>query len=309
MSAEFLSKSAVRSEDGKLLMMFRGDYRADALRNGFKVIEIENDGSGGLYFTDSAEIASNYSQTKNYADENACEAWRFINVTINNGLREKIVPLAKSNLFLSPAKKQELKRQVLMLSCEGAGYAPTGEDPVIGEFTFNEYLKRNGNDYARTVIDLLNESGMILDGEELTQTIASLGVFERVTFDDPYRQESIVTPVYLDIKNPIRTDAYPPDFFEEIEKVVGPDDETLVHLRCMQGEMMETVVNLTPEFRKALIKMGYDGVMDVGGRITGGDPHVVYIAFSPDQILPAYGKEAVEYRKAVEFEFVPAMGL
>lgn len=307
MSQEFLSKSAVRDEDGKLLMMFRGDYRADALRNGFKVIEIENDGSGGLYFTDSAQIASNYAQTKNYADENACEAWRFINVTINSGNREKIVPLSKSNLWLSPMKKQELKRQILLLSDAATGYAPTGEDPVIGEYTFNDYLQRNRNDYAKTIIDLLNESGMILDGDELTQTIARLGVFDKVAYDDPYRQESIVTPVYLDISNPLRTDAYPADFFDRVSAMVGSDDETLLHLKSSQGEMMETVVNLTPEFRRALLEMGYDGVMDVGGRMTGGDAHTVYIAFSPDQIRPAYGMEAVEYRKSVELEFAPAL--
>lgn len=307
MSTEFLSKSVVRDDDGKLLMMFRGDYRADALHNGFKVIEIENDGSGGLYFTDNAEIASNYARTKNYADENACEPWRFINVTINDGVREKVVPLAKSNLWLNPAKKAELKRQVLLMSDAGSNYKPNGEDPVIGESTFNEYLQRNHKDYAKTVIDLFGESGMIMDGEEFMQMIASLGVYDKVIYNDPFRQQSIVTPVYLDIRNPLRTDAYPADFFDRISSLIDEDDDTLLHLKSSQGEMMETVVNLTPEFRNALIKMGYDGVMDVGGRVTGGESHTVYIAFSPDQIRPAYGKEAVEYRQSVGFEFAPKM--
>jgi hypothetical protein len=308
MSADFLSKSVVRDDDDKLLMMFRGDYRADVLHNGFKVIEIENDGSGGLYFTDNAEIASNYARTKNYADENACEPWRFINVTINDGAREKVVPLGKSNLWLSHAKKAELKRQILLMSDAGNGYEPNGEDPVIGESTFNDYLQRNNKDYAKTVIGLFGESGMIMDGEEFAQTIASLGVFEKVEYVDPYRQQSIVTPVYLDIENPLRTDAHPADFFERMSRLVSSDDETLTHLKSSQGEMMETVVNLTPEFRNALIEMGYDGVMDVGGRVTGGDSHTVYIAFSPDQIRPAYGKEAVEYRQSLSVELASKMG-
>jgi hypothetical protein len=114
--------------------------------------------------------------------------------------------------------------------------------------------------------------------------------------------------VYLDIENPLRTDAYPADFFERMSRLVSSDDETLTHLKSSQGEMMETVVNLTPEFRNALIEMGYDGVMDVGGRVTGGDSHTVYIAFSPDQIRPAYGKEAVEYRQSLSVELASKMG-
>lgn len=310
MSGEFLSQSAVRDEDGKLKMMFRGDYRADALRKGFKVVEVADGGSGGLYFTDNSEIASSYATTKQYQDDEACDTWRWINVTVKHRGRDKVIPLESANLWLSSQKKKQIADMIMKLSDTPSGYKPTGEDPVIGESTFNDFLARNRHDYIKTMIDLLHDSGLMFGDDEFLTFIKECDVFDNVVFNDPYRQESIVTPVYLDIRNPLSTDAYPEDIFDRIEAIVGKDDEALQYLRETLTETgMETVTYLTPAFRNALLELGYDGIKDVGGRVTGADSHTVYIALSPEQIRPAYCKDAVAYRKAVELEFAPAVGL
>lgn len=105
MSADFLFGSEVRGDDGRLKMMFRGDYRADALASGFKIIEMEDGGSGGLFFTDNPAVASSYADNKPYQDEAASDAWRFINVTFRSHGKARVMPLAKANLWLTKVKK------------------------------------------------------------------------------------------------------------------------------------------------------------------------------------------------------------
>jgi hypothetical protein len=39
---------------------------------------------------------------------------------------------------------------------------------------------------------------------------------------------------------------------------------------------------------KTLQSIGYDGITHSGGKISGGKPHRVYIAFSPDQVVSAF---------------------
>ncbi len=47
---------------------------------------------------------------------------------------------------------------------------------------------------------------------------------------------------------------------------------------------------------RILQKHGYDGIVHTGGAVTGGDPHQVAIAFSPDQVYPSFGIDAWQQR-------------
>lgn len=289
--ADFLPLSAVRDDDGTLRMLYRGDYRARAIASGFRIFELDADGgSGGLYFTDNRDIASNYADTKPFYEDGACDAWLHVHVSIKG----RRVELRKVAPLLSRGDRERIRATALMIDGE-CGYE--GKDKVVSAFTCDEYLRRSRGDVVRGMTDLLFQSGL-LGVEEFVEFWRRTGVFEDVAYDDPYQPEAAVTPVYLDIRSPLDMARIPEGLADRIAARIGADDGCVEFLRAVDGAG-ETVTYLTPEFRQALLDEGFDGIKDVGGVITGGERHTVWIALSPDQIAPAYGPEAVAYRQAV----------
>ena len=282
--------SCVRDDHGDLTIVYRGDFRPIDFAKGFRVFNVEDgDGSGGLYFTEDASVASSYSTSKGYYEENASEVQHHLWLTGRNGRR---VPLLDYNRQLTTQDVEAIK--ALILSHNGNSYR--GGEPVISRSTLEEYLVRSRRNVVLMTVNLLAESG-VMSVPEFIQFWKDVGVAQKVDYEDPYEARSVVTPVYLDIRKPLDLRACPNDLLPRLEARTGRHDETLLALKDIRDTQSEDTLSfITRRFREALIAEGYDGVCDIGGAITGGVRHKVWIAFSAEQITSAFGFDAVRYR-------------
>lgn len=298
----FLEHSRVRDADGALKILFRGDYRGDAVAQGFSIKEDADRGSGGIYFTDNPSVASAYAASKEYHLEDPWDVVRYTSVVTKSGLRE---PLSTIDQKLTPSQRQAITDTILKLSEGDRGYEPSGEDPVIGGPTWTEFLRRSRNRHMMAAADCLFLSGL-LDQDEFLRFLDQTGLFTRITFDDPRAPHPTVTPVYLDIRNPLVVSEVSLDLVDRIEAITGPGDASVEGLRLSRAhpEFPETITLVTEPFRRAVIALGHDGIRDTGGLVTEQEIHEVWIALDPAQIVSAYSPEAVRYR--AEDAFAPS---
>jgi hypothetical protein len=132
-----------------------------------------------------------------------------------------------------------------------------------------------------------------------------------------------VRPVYLDIKQPFdaetvldeeeidailaHTDAYfgegaADEVREAVERqsttqnITGGDlYQMLAHRGTDEREQQLGKANVNELLRE----LGYDGIVHTGGQITGRQAHKVYIAFSPEQVIPSFELEAHPWFQSV----------
>lgn len=287
---DIFPNSTVRNDQGDLTVAYRGDFRPIDFAVGFKVHDFEDgEGSGGLYFTEDPSVASSYSTSKGYYEENVCEVQHHLWLTGRTGRR---VPLLDFDRQLTSRNVEAIKARIL--SYNGSSYE--GGAPVIAESTLEEYLVRSRRNVVLMTVNLLVESG-VMSVPEFIQFWKDVGVAQRVDYEDPYEPRSVVTPVYLDIRKPLDLRACPGDLLSRLESCIGRCDETLMALKDIRDTQSEDTLSfITRPFREALIAEGYDGICDIGGAITGGVRHKVWIAFGPEQIISAFSANAVRYR-------------
>jgi hypothetical protein len=103
-SDEFLARfggTKVTDPAGLPIRVFRGDNKGSHLGNAFKVIETDEGGSGGIYFTDSPVVASNYANSKTWNPDGAWDIINHVTVTIN-GMKK---PLRLADAWLKPKQR------------------------------------------------------------------------------------------------------------------------------------------------------------------------------------------------------------
>ena len=289
---DFFGKSKV-TVDGKAgsepLVVYRGDYRVDKVGQEFKSVEVEEGGSGGIFFTDNPDIASSYSENKPFIDEYAYDPRKHTKVTIKG----KEIPLSKAGLRLSLKDKKTIENMVLSYgeNPNTFEYDFSGIDPMIGRQTWDKYLKEARGNYLDAFHNIFMESGIIIESEEFLDILKQAKIFDSISYDNPYISKSGVTPVYLRIENPLEVSNITDDILNKIQEKIGKEDVILESLKSAKdNNLSETITMLTPEFKKALMDLGYDGIKDIGGVITGGEKHNVYIAFEPTQIKSIYNR-------------------
>jgi hypothetical protein len=150
-------------------------------------------------------------------------------------------------------------------------------------------------------------SGALFDEERrFSQILDRCGLPH--TFDNPSEPRSMITPVYLKIRNPLDTSAISPNVVERLRQVAKVDrtrpkphgvdqwDKTTIAMKEWFASLEEDLKNHTdhawttiPEkVTQTLQSLGYDGIRDRGGKL-GGPGHTVWIAFLPNQIKSAIG--------------------
>jgi hypothetical protein len=289
--SDLFPNSCVRNDQGDLTIVYRGDFRPIDFAKGFRVYDFEDGGgSGGLYFTEDASVASSYSTSKGYFEDNASEVQHHLWLTGRAGRRVRLLDF---NRQLTAKNVEVIKARILTYN----GSAYQGGEPVISKPTLEEYLVRSRRNVVLMTVNLLVESG-VMSVPEFIQFWKDVGVAQKVDYEDPYEARSTVTPVYLDIRQPLDLRACPADLLSRLEARAGRHDETLLALKDIRDTQSEDTLSfITRPFREALFTEGYDGICDMGGAITGGVRHRVWIAFAPEQITSAFNEISVRYRR------------
>lgn len=301
----WFSGSKVVDAHGKPQRVYRGDFRADRIGDTFKVNRTT---SGRFYFTDDPEIASRYSEKVDHrhVEENSEYAsWFRFPQFKGRGVR-KAPDMKQAWYYLTPEQRERVKHVALTTSTDEDGEIVFEADsPVNGNIEW-EARQKHGN-WLMALADTWLNSGVLYDDEpKFGKILERCGL--NFAFDDPQQARSVVTPVYLRIRNPLDTSHIPQNVLDRLHqlaksdrsraKPVGYDqwDKTTKTVRDWVSMLDDDLRNHTtmawtviPEkVTQTLQSLGFDGIKDVGGKM-GGNSHTVWIAFEPNQIKSALG--------------------
>jgi hypothetical protein len=151
----------------------------------------------------------------------------------------------------------------------------------------------NGVDWS-VVVQGVDVQGQPLRGER-----------PRVHTTAPEIREANVRPAYLDIKHPFDLDSG--DLTNaEIEAIQAAAqahgmtrDLSSTSPTTIYNDLVMGLDNDKATVNAVLQQAGFDGIAHTGGGITGTEPHQVYIAFSPEQVIPAFELEAHPWFQSV----------
>lgn len=314
-SAEFkawFAGSKVVDQHGNPLRVFRGDYRADRIKGGFK----PGRGVAGrtLYFTDDPEIASGYANKfdeQHYENNQNYGNWfRFPG---HRYPRERHDPDLKQLWWrLTPEEKNRVKQVVLSTNREYDKELGTEKinfdagQPLSSRDDVEQIAQQFHGNWLLVAEDLWLNSGALFDDEEtFGQLLQQMGL--RHIYDNPREARSVVTPVYLAIKNPLDTSAIPASVVETLREVAKRDRSRVTLQNAgqwdAQGITAKTWFNkklledlkdgttyawtvIPRKIVDALQRLGYDGIKDEGGKHSAHS-HTVWIVFSAEQVKPA----------------------
>ncbi len=286
----WFKESKVVNPDGTPKRMYRGDFRD--IGNVLRVMGDGdmNDTSGGIYFTDDTEIASGYAKGKQSFEES--EDAHDANKTILMRMNGKMKGLVDAGKVLPAETKKAIQKMVTSYGYneEYGDYDYSGKDASVGIHTWNDYLQRARNNPLQAAYEIL-VNGAIMEPEEFVDGLKQFGISDSIHYLPVHEGQPNITPVYLSIQNPL-----------EIGKASDAERAKVTTALRENGEYSgvadaldkykdtpETVSNITPREMKILKDLGYDGIRDVGGSNTLGEPHDVWIAFKSNQIKSAIG--------------------
>jgi hypothetical protein len=182
----------------------------------------------------------------------------------------------------------------------------TGEHALTSRDHWNWKLSETAGNWLKAADDIWLQSGSIFGQERMFGDILKKAGLREFTFDSPSVERPGVFPVYLNIRNPLDTGNIPPEVLSRLEGVAKRDrsrarehgadfwDKTTITPREWFQTLQEGIpkgetlawTRIPEKITKALQDMGYDGVLDTGGKLGGGE-HRVWIAFEPTQIKSA----------------------
>lgn len=309
---EWFGGSKVVDPQGKPKMVFHGSARPDRIGTEFKKKRAT---SGPMaYFTENPEIASNYSKNKpdNTIEHESYNDWFKVKIP---GQRNE-VNIVQAWHYLTPEQRQRLAENLPKVGEEGYREGePTGvyklnDESPAGKGTWDHSLKEARGNWLKAAVDVWLDSGMLFGDEPAFLNVLKAAGFDSARLDDPNAMNSGVVPVYLAIKNPLKTDDIPPNVVEALDRVarrsrkrgqgwgvdqwdknnIGTPTEWIDELKrdLAAGENSYAWTRIPDWVTKTLREMGYDGVQDTGGK-GGGPGHQVWIPFEPTQIKAAYG--------------------
>ena len=302
--------SKVVDDQGRPKVVYRGDYRADRVGDKFKVNRTT---SGRFYFTDDPAIASNYSMDKPDTGtmEEAQNYHDWFKFPGQKWPRERIIPTLQGVWHrLTPDQKARVKHVVETTTKDDDGNIQFDAGKSLYP---NKELPRKAQEYGGNWLlvadDIWLDSGTLFGEErEFSKILDRMSLPH--DFDDPSEARSVVTPVFLSIQNPVDTSAIPQQTISALRAFAQKDRSRgktdVVDQWDKKGQTpKQWVANLEEDLKngttyawttmpenitKALQGMGYDGVKDTGGK-HGGDKHIVWIAFEPNQIKSATGNK------------------
>lgn len=306
---KWFGQSKVVNAHGEPVIVYHGTARKDRVGTVFRP---ERATSGPMaFFTDSPEIASNYSRNKtdtsiDYEEEDYHDYHRQFRVTLPSG---RDIPLERYWNYLSPEERQRIART--------AGHIRTdweGDDSIIldpstdeanGGFRFHLQEAR-GNALRALVYHWLDSATLFGQEERFLDVLAKLDLPIAPWYRDPDYTEPGVYACYLHMEHPFRTNGITGKILTSLKaasRKAGNSAQKGGLLSWSKNDLApetwidileEDVKNGTtyawttiPDWVTACLKrLGYDGIIDQGGKFHS-DIHTVYIPFSPYQLKSA----------------------
>lgn len=300
--------SKVVDAAGNPLSVYHGTARPDRVGTQFRKSRAT---SGPMaYFTDSPTVASNYSTSKadtSLENEDPSHgSWFKIKVP---GMRNGVT-LDRAWHFLDGAQKSRILSLAPRVMKDDQGenilLGPPDHKSGIGgyEYTFKEMR----GDPLKTLMDRWLEGGALYGEEENFLDVLKLaGLTSPVQYDPPNAAYPFVYSVYLAIKRPLISTAIEQRVITALEQAVkgkrapanafGRDqwDKRIADPRQWLSSLLDDLKNnggrlswtVIPDWvTETLIKLGFDGIMDTGGK-NGGEGHTVWIPFHEYQVKSA----------------------
>lgn len=296
---EYFKDSKVRDEDGNLKVMYHGTKRADRVGNLFD----PNKATSGpmAYFTDSKDIAKNYSENKQDTSLSREYDTEYDLFKVNGK------DLDTYWNSLSNKKQQEIAKKA-----NNVGFDDDFETIVYGEKASensfgDQYEWRLKNEYKgnalKTLYSIWIEDGNLMDSDiSKFKEILELSGVENVDYLDPYKTDSKVYEVFINVTKPFDTSNIGDDIlnqFKEASKIakigeqysadlwdksnISPED----WIKRLENDIKEGTTHawtVIPDWVTNVLKNnGYDGIKDTGGKL-GGAEHEVIIPFYSEQI-------------------------
>ena len=306
---KWFGQSKVVNAHGEPVIVYHGTARKDRVGTVFRP---ERATSGPMaFFTDSPEIASNYSRNKtdtsiDYEEEDYHDYHRQFRVTLPSG---RDIPLERYWNYLSPEERQRIART--------AGHIRTdweGDDSIIldpstdeanGGFRFHLQEAR-GNALRALVYHWLDSATLFGQETRFLDVLAKLDLPIAPWYRDQDYTEPGVYACYLHMERPFRTDSISKQTLTSLKaasrKAGNPAQKGGLLSWSKNDLAPETWIDILEEDVKngttyawttipdwvtaCLKRLGYDGIIDQGGKFHS-DIHTVYIPFSPYQLKSA----------------------
>lgn len=306
---KWFGQSKVVNAHGEPVIVYHGTARKDRVGTVFRP---ERATSGPMaFFTDSPEIASNYSRNKtdtsiDYEEEDYHDYHRQFRVTLPSG---RDIPLERYWNYLSPEERQRIART--------AGHIRTdweGDDSIIldpstdeanGGFRFHLQEAR-GNALRALVYHWLDSATLFGQEARFLDVLSKLDLPIAPWYRDPDYTEPGVYACYLHMEHPFRTNGITGKILTSLkaasQKAGNPAQKGGLLSWSKNDLAPETWIDILEEDVKngttyawttipdwvtaCLKRLGYDGIIDQGGKFHS-DIHTVYIPFSPYQLKSA----------------------
>lgn len=303
-----------KTGDKIVVEAYHGTQRPDRIGDRFKKSRAT---SGPMaYHTNNPEIASNYAKGKSDTslsyEDSSFENWFKFKP---KGSRSA-VDLVRAWHHLTAEEKATISERMPDIRVNeetGAiAYEKGQGDPGSYEWELGQTKRgwdRQGNPLKAALETWLN-SGYIF-GEEgrFMEVLKEAGFPVRdLKYDSPNLESPGVFKNWIKMENPLVTTDLPEGFIEKMQAVAKRDrsrakethgadhwDKNTKTLRewvdalgdgGKDGQFAWT--SIPDKVTKVLQEMGYDGIVDVGGKM-GGDGHTVYVPFEESQVKSAIG--------------------
>lgn len=289
----------LRDENGNIKNYYHGTKRADRVGN---IFDPNKATSGPMaFFTDNEDIAKSYSENKQDTSLSREYDTEYDLFKINNKSLDEY--------WNSLSKEQQSK-----INQEGYNIGLDEDfenivhekDASKNSFSsqYEYYLKNEENNNGiKALYDVFIQDGNLMfeDIKKFEDVLKYAGI-DNIQYLDPYKVDSKVYNVYLNIKNPFNTSNITSDMIDKFKEAsknakkgesysADQWDKTNISPEQWISRLDDDIKNGTshawtsiPDWvTEVLKKNGYDGIVDKGGK-NGGEEHQVVIPFYSEQI-------------------------
>lgn len=303
---KYFKNAKTVDEEGNLKRFYHGTARGDRVGYYFNP---DRATSGPMaFFTDSQEIAGDYAKNKkdtSIAYDSAYDSYETQFRVERNGRNMSVIELWDTlPIGLRNEMKEKAKHITMDDDWENVIYDKNTEYG-LGNFDAYELSRHKGN-VLHTLVDSWLTDGNIYGEEHKFLDVLKLLEITDAQYMDPNKRREKVYEVYLNITNPLSTEALDQQFVNELKSWLDNTDLSAYESETASADMwdknsidpyewldriQDDVKNGTtrawtsiPDAITAFLKeKGYDGILDLGGK-GGGVGHQVAIPFYSNQI-------------------------